>query len=104
MSNSTSASNLLQVMPQFRSVRRCGGDCDRVSRRCVPTAVKTTAVEVMVVRSMFPSGSGGGAAAAAAQTECGVVDVEEHLNCACDCPVSEEHCRLTDQVYYCGDK
>ena len=44
----------------------------------------------MVVRAQYPT--------TATETECGVVEVEEHLGCECGCPVSEAHCRSLDQV------
>ena len=44
----------------------------------------------MVVLSQFPS--------VQTTTECGFVEVEEHVDCACDCPVQAHHCRA-DQYY-----
>ena len=44
----------------------------------------------MVVLSDFPH--------AQTETQCGFVEVEEHLGCNCDCPVQAHHCRA-DQYY-----
>lgn len=44
----------------------------------------------MVVLSQFPEYT--------TSTECGFVEVEEHVDCACDCPVQAHHCRA-DQYY-----
>lgn len=32
------------------------------------------------------------------ETQCGFIEVEEHLGCQCDCPVQPHHCR-SDQYY-----
>ena len=88
------ASNVIQVIPDFATISRCGGSCDMYSHSCVPTATRTRRLEVMVVLSQFPQ--------VQTETQCGFVEVEEHIGCACDCPVQSHHCRSEDQYYEPG--
>ena len=83
-------SNVIQVIPDFATVNRCGGSCDMYSHRCVPTETRTKQLEVMVILSQFPR--------VQTETQCGFVEVEEHVGCQCDCPVQAHHCR-SDQYY-----
>lgn len=83
-------SNVIQVIPDFATVRRCGGSCDLYSHRCIPSSTRVKRLDVMVVLSQFPSEH--------AETHCGYVEVEEHVGCTCDCPVQPHHCRA-DQYY-----
>ncbi len=85
------ASNVIQVIPDFATVKRCGGSCDVHSHRCVATAKRMKRLEVMVVVTQFPRRR--------TETECGFVDVEEDVGCVCDCPVQPDDCRQEDQFY-----
>jgi hypothetical protein len=87
------ASNVIQVIPDFATVKRCGGSCDLHSHRCVPTSTTMKRLEVMVVVSQFPM--------TRTETECGFVEVEEDVGCVCDCPVKPQDC-TADQVYEAG--
>ena len=55
------------MIPDFATVRRCGGSCDMHSHRCVATTTRMRRLEVMVVLSQFPSQR--------TVTECGFVEV-----------------------------
>ncbi len=84
-------SDVIQVIPDFASVARCGGSCDLYKHRCIPTETRMKRVDVMVVLSRFPR--------VQTETQCGYVEVEEHVGCRCDCPVKSRHCRPDDQYY-----
>ena len=56
-----------QVIPDFATVKRCGGSCDMHSHRCVATSTQMRRLEVMVVLSQFP--------VQRTVTECGFVEV-----------------------------
>ena len=62
----------VQVIPDFATVRRCGGSCDMHSHRCVATSTRMRRLEVMVVLSQFPSQR--------TVTECGFVEVRTVVN------------------------
>jgi hypothetical protein len=88
----SNVSNVIHVIPDVEAVARCGGSCERASHRCVATQTRTKRIEVIVVKApQYPS--------TMTETECGVVEVEEHVACACDCPVSAGQCRARDQYY-----
>ena len=81
-------SGIIQVIPQYKAVSRCGGSCELYSQGCFATATRTKFISVMVVSTRFDlSGT---------ETECGVVEVEEHTACSCSCPVRAEDCSADD--------
>ena len=82
--------NVFQVIPDFATVQRCGGSCDQYNHRCIPTETSTKRLDVMVILSQLPRTQ--------TETQCGFVEVEEHLGCKCDCPIQAHHCRA-DQYY-----
>ncbi|TRY68855.1 hypothetical protein TCAL_03210 [Tigriopus californicus] len=86
----SNASNIIQVIPDFAPVQRCGGSCQLYSHRCIPTSTRKKRLEVMTVLSQFPQPE--------TQIQCGYVEIEEHVGCACGCPVQASDCR-SDQYY-----
>lgn len=86
----SNASNIIQVIPDFAPVKRCGGSCHMHSHRCIPTSTRMKRLDVMTVLSQFPH--------VETQIQCGYVEVEEHVTCGCDCPVKAKDCRQ-DQYY-----
>ena len=78
-------SGIIQVIPQYKAVSRCGGSCDLYSHGCVATATRTKLIDVMVVRARYDHDH-------MTETECGVIEVEEDTSCSCDCPVQAEDC------------
>ena len=43
-------SDVVQVIPEFRTVSRCGGSCELTSHGCTATAIRSRSIDVMVVR------------------------------------------------------
>lgn len=78
----------IQFIPSTVVVRRCGGSCPRPSHRCVPEVRRVRSIPVMAVLAHYPHG--------VHETECGRVEVEEHLACSCDCPVTPADCAASE--------
>lgn len=77
--------DVIHVVPDVAVVMRCGGNCIRPSHRCIPVLKRTRSIPVMMIISRFPHGNH--------ETVCGHVEVEEHVECGCDCPIRSEDCR-----------
>ena len=43
-------SDVVQVIPEFKTVSRCGGSCELTSHGCTATATRSRSIDVMVVR------------------------------------------------------
>ena len=87
----SNASAVIQVIPEYKTVSKCGGSCELFSHGCVSTATRTKSIDVMVVRTRYDQ-------SARTNIECGVVEVEEDTACSCDCPVRASDCSA-DQYY-----
>ena len=77
-------SNVIHVIPDVAIVKRCGGNCDRPSHRCIPTSKRIKSIPIMMVTPRFPHGNH--------NSVCGHIPVEEHLECGCSCPIRAEDC------------
>ena len=40
------SSNVIQVIPDFATVNKCGGSCEQSSHKCIPTEIRTKRLEV----------------------------------------------------------
>ena len=80
----SNASAVIQVIPEYKTVSKCGGSCELFSHGCVSTATRTKSIEVMVVRTQYDQSR--------TNIECGVIEVEEDTACSCDCPVQASDC------------
>lgn len=74
----------IHLIPDVAMVNRCGGNCLRPSHRCVPRTKRIKSIPVMAILSRFPHG--------AHDQQCGHIQVEEHTDCDCNCPITEEQC------------
>ena len=74
----------IHIIPDVASVKRCGGNCNRPSHRCIPINKRFRQIPVMAILSNHPRGIH--------ETECGHIQVEEHTSCQCDCPITPNEC------------
>jgi hypothetical protein len=77
-------SDVIHVVPDVALVKRCGGNCVRPSHRCIPISKQMKRVPIMMITPRFPHGNH--------NSVCGHVEVEEHVECGCDCPIRAEDC------------
>ena len=80
----------IHLIPDVAMVKRCGGNCHRPSHRCVPKRKHIKSIPVMAILQHFPHGIHG--------QQCGHVQVEEHLDCHCNCPMTAEECESQPNV------
>ena len=85
------ADEVTEVVPSIISVKRCGGNCVQSSLHCVPVRKRTRRVPVMMVMDQYQHGLH--------PTLCGHVEVEEHEECTCACPVRPEQCARRGKVF-----
>ena len=76
--------DVIHVVPDVAVVMRCGGNCNRPSHRCIPISTMTKRIPIMMITPRFPHGNH--------NSVCGHIDVEEHIECGCDCPIRPEDC------------
>ncbi|XP_046394383.1 balbiani ring protein 3-like [Ischnura elegans] len=69
------------IVPSKVVVNRCDGMC-HAKQSCLATEMKEIPIVVQQLNLQDP----------AAMPKCGVVYVEEHLRCKCQCTVMKEHC------------
>ena len=74
----------IHLIPDVVMIQRSGGTCARPSHRCVPKTKRIKSIPVMAIIAGFPNGTH--------ERECGHVQVEEHLDCHCNCPITAEEC------------
>ena len=84
--------DVIQVIPEYKTVSRCGGSCELNSHGCMATATRSKSIDMMVVRKRHDRTQN--------EIECGVIVVEEDVSCSCDCPVQETNCSI--EQYYDG--
>ena len=94
-------SGVRQMIPSHVTVSRCSGSCQHnIGHTCTPSGYKKVSfvlshfempplslkveVPVMFVMEGFRTGM--------LDTRCGVVNVEEHVDCQCGCHVTRETC------------
>ena len=82
--------DVIQVIPEYKTVSRCGGSCELISHGCTATATRSKSMDVMVVRKRQDRSQN--------EIECGVIVVEEDISCSCGCPVQETDCSI--EQYY----
>ena len=82
--------NVIQVIPEYTTVSRCGGSCELISHGCMATATRSRAIDVMVVRKQHDRSQN--------EIECGHIFVEEDISCSCDCQIQERDCSI-EQSY-----
>ncbi|XP_040571148.1 uncharacterized protein [Lepeophtheirus salmonis] len=80
----TNVTNAIQIIPDVVVVKRCKGSCHLQSHQCVPTSTKRKSINVMIVVSQFPLGH--------AKTRCETIEIEEHSECSCGCPIGPATC------------
>ena len=76
--------DVIHVVPDVAVVMRCGGNCRRPSHRCIPISKTTKQIPIMMITPRFPHGNH--------NSVCGHIDIEEHVECGCDCPIRPEDC------------
>ncbi|XP_046395272.1 balbiani ring protein 3-like [Ischnura elegans] len=76
------------LVPSKVVVDRCSGEC-HAKLSCMPTNKTTMAIEVEQL-NVLDENSG---------FKCGIVNVEVHTRCRCDCNVMEYHCN-SKQLYF----
>ena len=86
----SNASAVIQVIPEYKTVAKCGGSCELYSHGCISTATRTKSIDVMVVRTQYDRSR--------TDIECGVIEVEEDTACSCNCPVQASDCS-SDHYY-----
>ena len=82
--------DVIQVIPEYKTVSRCGGSCELISHGCIATATRSKSMDVMVVRKRHDRSQN--------EIECGVIVVDEDISCSCGCPVQESDCSI--EQYY----
>lgn len=80
----------IHLIPDVAMVKRCGGNCDYPSHRCVPKRKAIKSIPVMAILSQYPHGIHG--------QQCGNLQIEEHLECHCNCPITAEECTSQPNV------
>jgi len=78
----------IHLIPDVAMVKRCGGNCHRPSHRCVPKKKEIKSIPVMAILQHFSHGN------MIHDQTCGHVQVEEHLECHCNCPMTAEECEV----------
>ena len=82
----------IHLIPDVAMVKRCGGNCHRPSHRCVPKLKTIKSIPVMAILQHFSHGS------SINDQTCGHVQVEEHLDCHCNCPMTAEECESQPNI------
>lgn len=81
---SNQSEEVVQVIPDYVTMDRCGGTCYDPSHTCYPTVKTVTKVQVMMVLARWPHGEH--------ETLCSEVEVENHDECECGCRVQPDQC------------
>ena len=87
----------IHLIPDVAIIQRCGGSCSRPSHRCVPKKTRMKSIPVMAISS-HPAFLG------IHEQQCGHVQVEEHLACHCNCPITTKECTSQSGVDKWFDK
>ena len=82
--------NVIQVIPEYKTVSTCGGSCELISHGCMATSTRSRSINVTVVRKQNDHSQN--------EVECGVIVVEEDVACSCNCQIQERHCSV--EQYY----
>jgi len=81
--------DLQQMTPTHVEVARCGGGCHHLQQSCVARLSRMKIIPVMVAKC--------GISVGLCDKECASVEVEEHLECGCECAVKREDCSLDQE-------
>ena len=89
---SNQSEEVIQVIPDYVTMDRCGGTCYDPSHTCYPTVKTVTKVQVMMVMARWPHGEH--------ETLCTEVEVENHDQCECGCRTQPDQCLPGLQYYH----
>ena len=82
--------NALHLIPDVAMVKRCGGNCAYAPHSCVPRTKTIKSIPFMAILSHYPHGIHG--------QNCGTLQIEEHLDCHCNCSIAAEECTSQPNV------
>jgi len=85
-----------QMTPSHIEVRRCDGSCHHRKQSCLAVRTRKKRVPVLLAKCTIHSGR--------CEKICAQVEVEEHLECGCECKIKRHHCnnRQTYSKEHCG--
>merc|ERR1719210_1962143 len=84
------------MTPSHIEVHRCDGSCHHRKQSCLPVRTRKKVVPVLLAKCTIHSGK--------CDKICAQIEVEEHLECGCECKTKRQHCnsRQTYSKEDCG--